>query len=41
MSDEQKTQAFKQVIQSPSGFVLSRTEPLHKRSLVKLLGDLN
>lgn len=29
------------VTERPSGFVFSRTDPAHKRTLVKLLGDMN
>ena len=32
---------MQKVIERPSGFVFSRTDPKHKRALVKLLGEMN
>lgn len=40
-SEQKKMELMQKVIERPSGFVFSRTDPKHKRALVKLLGEMN
>lgn len=41
LSEQQQLAALEPVMESPSGFVFSRTDPRHKRALVKLLTGQN
>ncbi|KAL4466566.1 hypothetical protein ABPG72_010617 [Tetrahymena utriculariae] len=41
LSEEKQLEYLSQVIESPSGFVFSRTDPRHKRALVKILSGQN
>ncbi|EAR82769.2 sarco/endoplasmic reticulum calcium-translocating P-type ATPase (macronuclear) [Tetrahymena thermophila SB210] len=41
LSEEKQLEYLQQVIDAPSGFVFSRTDPRHKRALVKILSGQN
>jgi Ca2+-transporting ATPase len=41
LGEAKQKEALRLVVENPSGFVFSRTDPSNKRSLIKILSNMN